>query len=269
VATTIKIPKKLKNTLNLHHCINYTQVRVLECLLRQIALHFTACLLTNSSSDVNIRAKWRCILPNITCIFLNVGRKCWVSLLSYQRGFSKSGLTALDIHIGCHITYTWLSTYDRKSCHKTTRSFPVTTFFSLWTPSFYQEMFLMHIVRREIAIHSWTKGVALCTVVILQHALQPSLYICHRKQRHKSKNITSSDNFHTTFHSSYLLANKSCMLWWWLIIYAKSNLQKSDSNVHLVLYHTKNALVKSKSNSLATVNATWAHFIMVSQKVIM
>jgi hypothetical protein len=50
-------------------------------------------------------------------------------LLSYQRGFLKSGLAALDIHIVCHITYTWFSTYDRKFCHKTTRMFPVTTFF--------------------------------------------------------------------------------------------------------------------------------------------
>jgi hypothetical protein len=38
------------------------------------------------------------------------------------------------------------------------------------------------------------------------------------------------------------------------------------SNVHLVMCHTKNALVKS--NSVATLNPTWAHFVMVSQKVI-
>jgi hypothetical protein len=30
----------------------YTQIRVLECPLIQLALHITACLLTNSSSDV-------------------------------------------------------------------------------------------------------------------------------------------------------------------------------------------------------------------------
>jgi hypothetical protein len=52
-------------------------------------------------------------------------------LLSYQRGFSNSGLDALDIHIVSHIPYTWLSTYDRKLWHKTTRMFPVTTSFSL------------------------------------------------------------------------------------------------------------------------------------------
>jgi hypothetical protein len=33
-------------------CICYPQVRLLECLLRELALHFTVCLLTNCSSDV-------------------------------------------------------------------------------------------------------------------------------------------------------------------------------------------------------------------------
>jgi hypothetical protein len=155
VATTIKIPKKMNNMLSLKHCINYTQVRVLEYLLRQLALHFTACLLTNSSSDVNIIE----LSDDVYYLTEHVFFKLWLTMLdfiplSYQRGFSKSGLTALDIHIVCHITYIWLSTYDRKSCHKTTRMFPETTFFSLWTPSFYYEIFLMHIVRREIATYS-------------------------------------------------------------------------------------------------------------------
>jgi hypothetical protein len=130
-------------------------------------------------------------------------------LLSYQRGFWKSGFAALDIHILCHITYTWCSTYDRKLCRKTTRMFPVTTFFPLQIPSFYQEIFLMHSVRREIASYPWCKGAALGTLVTLQH----TLYICLRKQRHKNKNISSSDNIHITFHSLHLQANKTCMLW--------------------------------------------------------
>jgi hypothetical protein len=46
-----------------------------------------------------------------------------------------------------------------------------------------------------------------------------------------------------------------------------SNLQRVCSNVHPVMCHTKNAL--AKSNSVATPNPTWAHFVMVSQKVIM
>jgi hypothetical protein len=161
----------------------------------------------------------------------------------------------------CHITYSWLSIYDRKFCHKTTGMFPVTTFFSLWTPSFYQEIFLMHTVKREIVTYSWTNGVALCTVVTLQHALQPSLYICHREQRYKNKNTTSSDNFHITFHSLYLPANKTCMLWWWLI-----NLNPNLWGQACPMSHQK-CTCKTKSNSLATVNTTWTHFIMVSKKV--
>jgi hypothetical protein len=42
-----------------------------------------------------------------------------------------------------------------------------------------------------------------------------------------------------------------------------SNLQRLGSNVHLVMCHTKNALVKS--NSVATLNPTWAHSVMVLQ----
>jgi hypothetical protein len=71
-------------------CICYPQVRLLECLPRELALHFTVCLLTNCSSDVNTTAKCWCILPKGT-YYLNV----WVNmldfiLLSYQRGFWKS-----------------------------------------------------------------------------------------------------------------------------------------------------------------------------------
>jgi uncharacterized membrane protein (GlpM family) len=44
------------------------------------------------------------------------------------------------------------------------------------------------------------------------------------------------------------------------------NLQRLNSNVHLVMCHTKNALVKS--NTLAALNPTWAHFVMVSQKLL-
>jgi hypothetical protein len=51
-----------------------------------------------------------------------------------------------------------------------------------------------------------------------------------------------------------------------LIIYDMYNLQGLSSNVHLVMRPTTNALVKS--NSVATLNHTWAHFVMVSQNVI-
>jgi hypothetical protein len=55
------------------------------------------------------------------------------------------------------------------------------------------------------------------------------------------------------------------MLWWWLITYGKCNLQKFGSNVHLVMCHITNGL--EKSNLVATLNPTWAHFVMHSQKV--
>jgi hypothetical protein len=41
----------------LHHCVCYTQLRVLECLPRDLALHSTVCLLTNSSTVENTTAK--------------------------------------------------------------------------------------------------------------------------------------------------------------------------------------------------------------------
>jgi hypothetical protein len=44
-------------------CICYPQVRLLECLPRELALHFTVCLLTNCPSDVNTTAKCWFILP--------------------------------------------------------------------------------------------------------------------------------------------------------------------------------------------------------------
>jgi hypothetical protein len=46
-----------------------------------------------------------------------------------------------------------------------------------------------------------------------------------------------------------------------------TNLQKLGSNVHLVMCHATSALVKS--NSVASLSSTWAHFVMVSQKFIM
>jgi hypothetical protein len=52
-------------------CICYPQVRLMECLPREIALHYTVCLLTNCCSDVNTTAKCWCIL--FECLGENVG----------------------------------------------------------------------------------------------------------------------------------------------------------------------------------------------------
>jgi hypothetical protein len=80
------------------------------------------------------------------------------------------------------------------------------------------------------------------------------VYICHRKQCHKNRSITFNDNFHITFHSLFLQANQTCMLWWWPKINEKCHLQRLGSNVHLVMCHMRNALVKAYS--LATLNST-------------
>jgi hypothetical protein len=95
-------------------CICYPQVRLLECHPRELVLHFTVCLVTNCSSDVNTTATQ----GNIYYLNDEVKMLNFI-LLSYQRGFRKSGLAALDIHIVCHIPYKWLSKYNIKFCHKT------------------------------------------------------------------------------------------------------------------------------------------------------
>jgi hypothetical protein len=60
-------------------CICYPQIRLWECLLRELVLYFIVCLLTNCSSDVNTTGKcWCiCILPMghilFECLGENVG----------------------------------------------------------------------------------------------------------------------------------------------------------------------------------------------------
>jgi membrane-bound metal-dependent hydrolase YbcI (DUF457 family) len=51
----------------------YPQVRFLEGPPRELALHFTACLITHCSSDVNTTAKCWCVLPKGTYIILMFG----------------------------------------------------------------------------------------------------------------------------------------------------------------------------------------------------
>jgi hypothetical protein len=65
--------------------ICYPQVRVLECLLRELALHFTACLPTNCSSDVNTTAKCWCILLKRTNIIWMFEWKCGTSFCYHTK----------------------------------------------------------------------------------------------------------------------------------------------------------------------------------------
>jgi hypothetical protein len=52
----------------LRQCICYTQVWLVEFVQRELALHWPACLITNTSTDVNTTVMSWCILPNKTCI---------------------------------------------------------------------------------------------------------------------------------------------------------------------------------------------------------
>jgi hypothetical protein len=145
-----------------------TQVRVLECLPWQLALHFTDYLLTNSSSEVNIRAKWWCILPNRTYIFLNFGWKCWTSFCSHIK-------EDFENQVQLPLTYTLCVILPIHNFpHMSENSAIRPQEFSQWQFPFYcsyQEIFLMHTVRREIASYSWNKGVALGTLVTMQNTL--------------------------------------------------------------------------------------------------
>jgi hypothetical protein len=148
------------DTRFLHHCLYMLPTSQVDGMSsKRTCTSFHSLSWYKLFSDVNTTAKCWCVFPKGT-LFECLGEYVGFILLAYQICFSKSGLAALDIYIVCHIPYTCLSAYDRKFFHKTTRMFPLTTSFSLWTPSSYQEIFLMHAIRREIAHCSWTKIVA-------------------------------------------------------------------------------------------------------------
>jgi hypothetical protein len=63
-------------------CTCYPPVRLLDCLPRELALHFTVCLLTNCCADMNTAAKCWSILPKGTYIIWMFGWKCWPPLWS-------------------------------------------------------------------------------------------------------------------------------------------------------------------------------------------
>jgi hypothetical protein len=66
-------------------CICYPQVRLLERLPRDLALHFTVCLHTNCSSDVDTTAKCWCSLPKGTNVIWMFGWKCWTSFCYHTK----------------------------------------------------------------------------------------------------------------------------------------------------------------------------------------
>jgi hypothetical protein len=120
----------------------------------------------------------------------------------------------------------------------------------------------MHTIRREIVHYAWTKIVAPGILVTLHHTCNhPSTYVCQRAKAWKQE-------YNIQWHFSLLILTSKQNLYVMMVANNlwKCNLQRLGNNVHLVMCHTKNALVKW--NSVATLNPTWAHFVMFSQKVI-
>jgi hypothetical protein len=61
---TVPHTTQLLTSLSMSHTSQDCQV---ECLCRELALHFTVCLVRTSSADVNSTVMWWCILPKKTC----------------------------------------------------------------------------------------------------------------------------------------------------------------------------------------------------------
>jgi hypothetical protein len=70
---------------NITVCICYTQVRLLECLPTEFALHLTVCLLTNCCSNLNITSKWWYILQKGTYFNWMFGWKCLTSFCYHTK----------------------------------------------------------------------------------------------------------------------------------------------------------------------------------------
>jgi hypothetical protein len=173
----------------------------LECLQRQLALHFTVCLLTNSSSDVNTTAKWWCILPNRTCIFGSLGENDGLHSILITKSFLKTRFScpwhsvSYSLHKIAHIlVWQIILPWDHKTIPSDNFLFTVDSIF---------------LSRNILEVYNKKRNcpLPLGTVLTLQHTLQPSLYLCHRKQRRKNKNITLK-----TLHSVSLQANKTSVM---------------------------------------------------------
>jgi hypothetical protein len=61
---TVPHTTQLLTSLSMSHTSQDCQV---ECLWRELALHFTVCLVRTSSAEVNSTGMWWCILPKKTC----------------------------------------------------------------------------------------------------------------------------------------------------------------------------------------------------------
>jgi hypothetical protein len=98
----------------LHHYVCYIQARLVECLQRELALHFTVCLLTNSFSDVNTIDMWWCTLLNKTCNLERLVENVQLHSLIIPKNFQS--------HIQLSLTCTLSVTFPTHNCHMTENS---------------------------------------------------------------------------------------------------------------------------------------------------
>jgi hypothetical protein len=111
----------------LHLCLCYTQAWFVEFLQRVLALHWTACLLTNTSTNVNTTVMSWCILPNKTCIL-----ESGLHSVIIPKRFLKLRLSFVThTHCVSQSLHIIVQTYDRKfwQFYKLRLSFPYSLHF--------------------------------------------------------------------------------------------------------------------------------------------
>jgi hypothetical protein len=96
-------------------CICYPQVRLMECLPRDLALPFTVCLLANCSSEVNTTAKCWCILLKGTYIVSMFRWKCWTSVCYHTKKVSEN-------QVWVPLTYALCAIFSTHDCPNETES---------------------------------------------------------------------------------------------------------------------------------------------------
>jgi hypothetical protein len=215
-------------------------VWLVECLQRELPIHFTACVPSNSSTGMNTTFISWCILPNKTCNLGYLGETLDFIKISYQRELPKSGYN-FPWHIHC-LSYSY--TYDSRVLHLPYERYQwqVYSHYGLHLLSGYN---LDANKRKEIALsiknQTTNSGQSCSTATHWNNYCN-----CHRHKTYKEhKNINFNECFHITLHSYFLQApillqsKRECYDSW--------NLQGLNSNADLVMRHTNNVLVISNS----------------------
>jgi hypothetical protein len=207
------------NTHSKHHCIYYTQnckVWLNDCHQRELALYFTICLLTHTSTDAKRTVMWWCILPNHAYILESLGENGILHSSSLHKLIYKIRFTC---SYGMH--------YDTISTHHC-------AYFSENYVTSLQEYFHWHSAF-HYGHHLLMTGIVLMqTIVFNSRAITDPFMgkmnithhscnhnnththhcICNKKLKYKYKNIFISGNLHFNLHS--LL---KCLHWFKQIIY--------------------------------------------------